>query len=52
MNYLLGEIEDAIKQRKKCTEELELIKKDRASVLLNFVNLIKEYLGPAYKILT
>lgn len=39
-------------KRKKCTEELELIRKDRASILVNFVNLVKEHLGSAYKILT
>lgn len=52
MNQLIDEIDQAIKDRKKLTEELENMRKDRASILINFVNRLKQYLNESYSILT
>lgn len=52
MNQFIDEIDQAIKDRKKLTEELENMRKDRASILINFVNRLKQYLNESYSILT
>jgi structural maintenance of chromosome 1 len=48
----IEEIEEITKERKKLTEELELFRKDRAEVLVNFVNIVKSYLKSSYEMLT
>ncbi len=52
MNQLIDEIDQAIKDRKKLTEELENMRKDSASILINFVNRLKQYLNESYSTLT
>lgn len=49
---MLKEVYEATKDRKAATEELETIRKDRATLLLDFTARLRRNLDDSYRLLT
>lgn len=49
---MLKEVYEATKERKSATEELETIRKDRTTLLLDFTTRLRRNLDDSYRLLT